>query len=114
MARTRARSRLLRSLPTVHAVAERLVRQMLVDGRQLERLFQRELGITPSQFARRLRLRNAHELLVGTRQPISEVALDNGFADGSHFSRRFRDAYGKSPSQVRREALEAVAGSRES
>ena len=32
------------------------------------------------------------------------MALDTGFADGSHFSRRFRDAFGKSPSEVRREA----------
>jgi hypothetical protein len=37
-----------------------------------------------------LRLRRAYDLLVDTRQPISEVALDTGFADGSHFSRRFR------------------------
>jgi AraC-like DNA-binding protein len=30
------------------------------------------------------------------------VALDLGFADSSHFSRRFRAAYGKTPTQVRR------------
>ncbi|MGC1816874.1 MAG: GlxA family transcriptional regulator [Casimicrobiaceae bacterium] len=79
-------------------------RELHVSARHLERLFQEELGVSPSEFARTLRLRRAYDLLVGTRQPISEVALDSGFADGSHFSRRFRDAYGKSPSQVRREA----------
>src|SRR5687768_5541159 len=81
-----------------------LARQLHVSARHLERLFQNELGMSPSDFARKLRLKRAHELLVETAQPISEVALETGFADGSHFSRRFRDTYGKSPSQVRRDA----------
>jgi transcriptional regulator GlxA family with amidase domain len=81
-----------------------IARELHVSARHLERLFHEELGVSPSEFARTLRLRRAYDLLVDTRQPISEVALDSGFADGSHFSRRFRDAYGKSPSQVRREA----------
>lgn len=83
----------------VHDIA----RELHVSTRHLERLFHAELGVSPSEFARALRLRRAYELLVDTRQPISEVALDTGFADGSHFSRRFRDAFGKSPSVVRRE-----------
>lgn len=81
-----------------------IARELHVSARHLERLFHAELGVSPSDFARTLRLRRAHDLLVDTLQPISEVALDTGFADSSHFSRRFRDAYGKSPSQVRREA----------
>lgn len=81
-----------------------LARELHVSARHLERLFRDEFGTSPSEFARRLRLKRAHELLVETTQPISEVALETGFADGSHFSRRFRDAYGKSPSQVRRDA----------
>jgi transcriptional regulator GlxA family with amidase domain len=84
-----------------------VARELHLSVRQLERLFQAELGLSPSEFARRLRLRVAHGLLVETRQPISQVALGTGFADGSHFSRRFRDAYGKTPSQVRREAMHA-------
>jgi AraC-like DNA-binding protein len=64
----------------------------------------------PSELARTLRLRRAYDLLVDTRQPISEVALDTGFADGSHFSRRFRDAFGKSPSEARREAARPARG----
>jgi transcriptional regulator GlxA family with amidase domain len=83
-----------------------VARELHVSARHLERLFRAELGMSPSDFARTLRLRRAYDLLVDTRQPLSEVALDTGFADGSHFSRRFRAAYGKSPSQVRREALQ--------
>jgi transcriptional regulator GlxA family with amidase domain len=87
-----------------------IARELHVSARHLERLFRAEFGVSPSEFARTLRLRRAYDLLVDTRQPISEVALDTGFADGSHFSRRFRDAFGKSPSQVRREAARHQAG----
>lgn len=87
-----------------------IARELHVSSRHLERLFLAELGMSPSEFARKLRLRRAYDLLVETAQPISEVALDTGFADGSHFSRRFRDAYGVSPSQVRRDARRHRAG----
>lgn len=79
-----------------------VARELHISVRQLERLFHREISVTPAAFARRLRLRHAHELLVDTHRSISDVALESGFADGSHFSRRFRDAFGKTPSQVRR------------
>jgi transcriptional regulator GlxA family with amidase domain len=77
--------------------------ELRLSVRQLERLFRAEVSMSPSEFARRLRLHMAQGALVDTQRPISEVALDLGFADGSHFSRRFRAAYGKSPSQARRE-----------
>ena len=85
-----------------------IARELHVSPRHLERLFHAELGMGPSELARTLRLRRAYDLLVDTRQPISEVALDTGFADGSHFSRRFRVAFGKSPSEVRRDAARAA------
>lgn len=81
-----------------------LAAELHVSVRQLERLFQAEIGLSPAAYARRLRLRHAHQLLVETSRPISEIALEAGFADGSHFSRRFRDAYRKTPTQVRRDA----------
>ena len=81
-----------------------IARELHVSPRHLERLFHAELAMSPSEFARMLRLRRAYDLLVETRQPVSEVALDCGFADGSHFSRRFRAAFGRSPSQVRQES----------
>lgn len=87
-----------------------LARELHVSARHLERLFDAELGMSPSEFARKVRLRRAYDLLVETAQPISEVALETGFADGSHFSRRFRDAFGTSPSQVRRDARRQQGG----
>lgn len=82
-----------------------IARELHLSTRQLERLFQSEIGSTPADFAVRLRLRHAHDLLLGTRRPISEVALESGFADCSHFSRRFRGQYGKTPTQIRAAGL---------
>ena len=71
--------------------------------RQLERLFRTELDISPAGFALKLRLANAHQMLLGTRAPIIDIALECGFVNRSHFARSFRAAYGKSPSRLREE-----------
>jgi AraC-like DNA-binding protein len=50
-----------------------------------------------------IRLARAKELLsTATTSTVNDIAHHCGFADSSHFSRRFRDAYGMSPSQYRR------------
>jgi len=41
---------------------------------------------------------------------IHEIAFDCGFASESHFSRRFRDAYGVTPTTWRREAIGPAHG----
>ena len=40
----------------------------------------------------------------GRRRPIASVARACGFADPSHFARRFRAAFGMSPSDWQQEA----------
>lgn len=41
-------------------------------------------------------------MMLATEEPLSQVALDCGFADQSHFSRLFRRQEGSSPSAWRR------------
>jgi len=69
------------------------------------RLFSQVLGVTPHQYLVRSRLRHAARLLAddGSR-PVTEVALDVGFADLSNFVRTFRRAAGVSPGGFRRAA----------
>ena len=52
--------------------------------------FRQELGITPSAYIRRYRIRQACELLRNTDQSITRVALAVGFSDGAHFTRTFQ------------------------
>lgn len=85
--------------------AEFIAQHVNVSVRHLERLFQSELGMSPLAFAFELRLNNAYNLLTTTRNSIIDIALQCGFLSNSHFSRCFRNAHGKTPSQVREEAL---------
>ena len=66
------------------------------------RLFAKTLGVTPHQYLVRSRLRHAARLLADDARPITEVALDVGFADLSNFVRTFHLAAGVSPRAFRR------------
>lgn len=72
-----------------------------VSTRQLERLFHDELGQRPAETYRVLRLRYARWLLENTARSITDIALEAGFADCAHFSRQFREMFGRTPSAVR-------------
>ena len=52
--------------------------------------------------ALKLRLASARQLLQSTRAPVSDIALQCGFVNRSHFARSFHAAYGKTPSQLRK------------
>jgi len=78
----------------MHEVARRVG----LSPRQLERRFRQVLGTCPTAAYRELRLRYASWLLNNTALSVTEVAIEAGFADGAHFSRQFRQAYGHPPS----------------
>jgi AraC-like DNA-binding protein len=74
----------------------------------LHRSFRRSLGLDPSGWILRERLRRAWGLLE-TEQPLVEIALDCGFADQSHMSRVFRRFTGWTPGALRTERRRAAA-----
>ncbi|MGX8009774.1 helix-turn-helix domain-containing protein [Mesorhizobium sp. ORM8.1] len=69
--------------------------------RQIERLFRRELGCSPSRYYLNLRLERAHLLLISSQLPVVEIAMGCGFVSASHFSKVYRDVYGCAPHQSR-------------
>jgi AraC-like DNA-binding protein len=68
----------------------------------LSRLVAAATGVPIHRLIVRLRLRDALERLLETRESISAVALAAGFASHSHLTDAFRREYGMPPSAVRR------------
>jgi AraC family transcriptional regulator of adaptative response / DNA-3-methyladenine glycosylase II len=71
-------------------------------GRQLRRLFQRHLGVSPAEIARVRRAHFAKTLIDGSALPMSEVALGAGFRSIRQFNHAIRRAFGRSPRELRR------------
>lgn len=67
----------------------------------LTRAFRTFFRTTPGEFLRACRLERAAQLLTASGMPLSNVALASGFADQSHFSKRFRAAFGLPPGEYR-------------
>ena len=68
----------------------------------LLRTFRRHHGTTIANFLRQRRVERARVEVATTRRPLAMIALDAGFADQSHFTRVFRQAFGETPGQYAR------------
>ncbi|HTZ89142.1 MAG TPA: AraC family transcriptional regulator [Alloacidobacterium sp.] len=64
-------------------------------------LFRRALGVPIHQYVIRRRIERALSLLREGQLPISQVALDTGFAHQSHLARHMRRLIGVSPGEYR-------------
>ncbi|MEI9987196.1 MAG: AraC family transcriptional regulator [Aliidongia sp.] len=67
------------------------------------RLFKRTTGASAISFVEQCRIRRAQALIAETDFPLVEVALMAGFADQSHFTRRFHHNVGCTPAAFARE-----------
>lgn len=64
--------------------------------------FKGSLQDTPHRFLYKMRLRRACQLLTETSRPISNIAIECGFADHAHLSTSFKKEYAMSPSFYRK------------
>ncbi|GAA4878954.1 AlkA N-terminal domain-containing protein [Ferrimonas pelagia] len=71
--------------------------------RQLRRLFQQHLGVSPLQALSTHRLLQAKQLLTDTRLPITDIAYAAGFSSIRRFNDAFAAAYRLSPSRFRKD-----------
>lgn len=84
----------------------RLERFAYLTGRSLaafKRDFGEKFGISPGRWLTRRRLEEAYRLLSETGKSVSEIYLDLGFEDLSHFSVAFKRQYGISPAHFKRD-----------
>ncbi|MFT3816066.1 MAG: AlkA N-terminal domain-containing protein [Rubrivivax sp.] len=84
------------------AGVEALAARLGIGGRQLRRLFQRQLGASPVAVAQTRRVLFAKQLLHDTQLPMTEVALASGFDSLRRFNETFRRLFDRPPSALRR------------
>lgn len=77
--------------------------------RQIERLFQQEMGRSPARYYLEIRLDRSRHLLIQSSLPVVEVAVACGFVSASHFSKCYREFYARSPQQERADRKQAIA-----
>lgn len=85
---------------------ESLCREIGVSERQLYRKLKALLNCTPAAYIRLLRLDRAKQLLEKNAGTVSEITFQVGYANTSAFARAFKEAYGKSPSEILKRDIE--------
>lgn len=78
-----------------------LARRNFITTRQLERIFKKETGISPKEFANIVRFQFALEKIKGNRQQksLQDIAFENGYYDHAHLSNEIKRYTGLAPSQ---------------
>jgi AraC-like DNA-binding protein len=65
-----------------------------------KRDFEKTFGTSPSRWLQQKRLEQAYYLISKKGKKPSDVYIEVGFENLSHFSFAFKKAYGKAPSQI--------------
>jgi AraC-like DNA-binding protein len=92
---------------------EKMVTVAQVSARSLFRQFRKDRGYSPADFAKRVRLGRAREMLEqsSTSGSVIQVALRCGFQNPGHFARDYRNAFGELPSTTLQRARKWLAPS---
>lgn len=85
-----------------------LARRMGNSKRQLERHFRAALGASPQAAFLQIRLTFARHLIETTDKSVAAVAVECGFCDSSHLSRMFRQRFGNTPNEMRKQAPQSA------
>jgi AraC-like DNA-binding protein len=87
-------------LPTTTELAEKFN----VGRRDLLRLFKATTGMPPSRYIEETKLDRAKTLLATSKLTMKQIAYDAGYSTASHFSTKFRQFTGLTPSAFRNRA----------
>lgn len=92
---------LMRDNPSKPLTLGKLAQAVEMSASRLRHLFKEEVGSTPTQYLKDLRLQIAKELLETSSLRIKQVMMSIGVNDDSHFIRDFKKAFGMTPAQCR-------------
>lgn len=83
---------------------EAIAAQFELSSRQIRRIIQKELGLSPIELIQTRRLLLAKQLLTETKLPVTEIAFASGFASLRRFNDVFSTRYRMPPTRLRKEA----------
>jgi AraC-like DNA-binding protein len=92
---------LARFTESLHSGIARAASSAGLSREHASRMYRRHFGLAPRAARGEMQFRLALSLLATTDLPLAEVALQAGFADQAHFTRRIRSATGRTPRQIR-------------
>lgn len=81
---------------------EEIAAQFHLSLRQLRRIVQKELGVSPQELRQTRRLLLAKQLLSETRLPVTQIAFASGFASLRRFNAAFSTQYRMPPTRLRK------------
>ncbi len=84
---------------------EELCKISEISDTYFRRLFMREFKMTPVRYLTEMRMNYAAELLESGYYDVEQVSAEAGFSDSKYFSRVFKEFYGKTPSEYKRDAM---------
>lgn len=99
-------SELLRDLqlnPAQKISLPELAQRSCLSVSRLSHLFKEQVGDTVLNTLTKFRLERAAQLLGGTQRQVSEIAADVGFDCAMHFTRKFHETFGLTPSKYRKQ-----------
>lgn len=67
------------------------------------RLFRQSIGLSPMVYLEHVRIQRARELITEGRMSLAQIAAAVGYADQSHFTRRFHRHAGSTPGRFARD-----------
>jgi len=79
-----------------------IARQLDLHPIYFARSFRKHFHCSPAEYRKRCRLQRAMELLLQSDQSLSDIALNAGFFDQSHFTTAFRRHFGHAPGRFRK------------
>ena len=68
-----------------------------------ERHFVSVYKTNPGQWLQTKKLNHAYKLLLNTNKPVTDISFESGFENSTHFSHLFKNRFGASPLNYRKE-----------